>query len=152
ISFLVKLPRPILRLACGFVRWADYYNLLPKSFIDGDGFYTTCVIANLGSLNMGAGFHHLYEWGNSALFMMVGKIEDRPVVVDGKVVPQKTLHIRWSYDERIDDGLTSRFGIEAVKNALEDPFFYFGCIKEDGSDARPLKALNPPSNSSSSVG
>ena len=77
------------------------------------------------------------------MFMMTGKIEDRPAVVDGQVVVRKTLHIRWSYDERIDDGLNARFGINAVHRALENPFEYFGCLAHDGSDRRPLDAGAP---------
>jgi hypothetical protein len=100
--------------------------------------YTSIFLANLGSLDMDPGYHHLYEWGNCPLFMMVGRIQDRPVVVDGELVVRKTLHIRWSYDERIDDGLNARFGIESVKRALEDPFVFLGCLEADGSDARPL--------------
>ena len=137
-GLLIKLPRPILRFACGLVRWADYYNILPKSFIDGDAFYSTVVCANLGSVGMGAAFHHLYEWGNCPLFLMVGKIEDRPVVENGVVVAGKVLHLRYSYDERIDDGLTSRYGIDAVKNSLEHPFETFGCVEDDKSDVHTL--------------
>ena len=141
-DLLTALPRSVLRLGVRGIRLLDYYNILPASFIETDPMYCSVFVANLGSLNMGAGFHHLYEWGNCPLFMMVGKIEERPVVKKGKVVPQKTLHVRWSYDERIDDGLTSRFGIEDVQRVLEDPFKYLGCVAEDGSDARPFSQIS----------
>ena len=134
------LPRPVLAGAVGLWKWLDYNNLLPPFLIEDDGMYTSMFIANLGSVGMAPGYHHLYEWGNCPLFMMAGKIEDKPMVVDGEVTVQKTLHIRWSYDERIDDGLTANFGIMSVKNALENPFEYFGCLAEDGSDARVLAA------------
>ena len=62
----------------------------------------------------------------------------------GQVVVRPTLHIRWSYDERIDDGLNARFGIDSALRALEHPFEYFGCIAEDGSDRHPLGAAAPP--------
>lgn len=132
------LPRPLLNVAAGALRTLDYFNLLPGFFIEGDGMYTSIFVANLGSVGMDPGYHHLYEWGNCPLFMMVGKVAERPVVIDGEVKVQKQLHIRWSYDERIDDGLSARFGIDSVKNALENPFEYLGCLKDDGSDARPL--------------
>ena len=83
-------------------------------------------IANLGSLNMRAGFHHLFEWGNCPLFMMVGRAEEKPVVVDGEVKVQKQLHIRWTYDERIDDGLSSNYGMTTFRETLEDPASVFG--------------------------
>ena len=124
LGIMTRLPRPLLRFAIRFVKWVDYYNLLPWSFIKNDGFYTSMFIANLGSVGMKAGYHHLYNYGACPLFMMVGKIEDRPVVIDGKVVPQKTLHIRWSFDERIDDGLTSSYGMKTIRVILEDPEYW----------------------------
>ncbi len=127
-DLFLLLPRFVLNQAVKLMRWLDYHNLLPYSFIKDDGLYTSMFIANLGSLNMGAAIHHLYEWGNCPLFMMAGRIDDRPVVVNGEVVVQKTLHLRWSYDERIDDGLNARFGIETAKRVLENPFEEFGCI------------------------
>ena len=75
---------------------------------------------------MGSGFHHLYEWGTCPIFMTVGKIEDRPVVREGVLTHRPLLHIRFSYDERIDDGLSARHAIDAVKRVLEDPSTFFG--------------------------
>jgi hypothetical protein len=130
-----KLPRLALDAAVTTFRALDYLNALPRFFIDSDAMYTSMFIANLGSLSMAPGFHHLYEWGTCPLFMMAGKLEERAVVEDGKVVVRTVLPIRWSYDERIDDGLNARFGIESCNRALENPFEYFGCLKDDGSDA-----------------
>lgn len=138
LNLFLRLPRPILSVAVKLVFWLDYHNLLPGAFIKGDPMYTSMFVANLGSLNMGAGYHHLYEWGTCPLFVMVGKIEERPVVENGQVVARKLLHIRYSYDERIDDGYTARFGIETMRTCLEDPYTFLGCIKEDGSDSFPL--------------
>lgn len=147
LSLFLRLPRPLLRVGIRLFHTLDYFNLLPGSFIHPDPMYTSIFVANLGSLGMRAGFHHLYEWGNCPLFMMVGAIEDRPVVVDGKVEVQKTIHIRWSFDERIDDGLTSSYGMETVRRVLEDPHRYLGCLKADGSDAHPIDqpVPQPPS-------
>lgn len=138
LDILMLLPRPVLRCFLAIARSLDYWGMLPKSFIDGDAMFTSIVIANLGSLNMGAGYHHLYEWGTASLFAMVGKIEEKAVVENGEIVIRKMLHIRYSYDERIDDGLNARFGIDAVARVLGDPETYLGCIKEDGSDRRPF--------------
>ncbi len=135
LGFYTKLPRPILKRAVGFVRWLDYHNILPNAFIEHDAFYTSVFVANLGSVGMAPGYHHLYEWGTAPLFVMAGKIEERPIVVDGEVVVQKMLPLRYSYDERIDDGLTSSYGIRSVKHALEHPFLYFGGLADDGSDS-----------------
>lgn len=136
-DLLGALPRPLLMRGVQLARWLDHHNLLPGSFIANDPLYTSVFIANLGSLDMAAGYHHLYEWGNCPAFMMVGRIEERPVVENGQVVVQKQLHIRWTYDERIDDGLTARHGLDAVKRALEDPEAAFGSLDQPSeSEAR----------------
>ena len=130
LGLFFKFPRFLMRWCMGIVRWADYSNILPWGFIKSDGFYTSMFIANLGSLGMTAAYHHLYEYGTCPLFLMVGKIEPRPMVVDGEVVPVNTLHLRYSYDERIDDGLTSKYGMDSVKYALEHPEEVFGKVEE----------------------
>lgn len=129
-NLFTKLPRPVFHRAFGLFRQLNYWNLLPNSFIANDPMHVSMFTANLGSLNMGAGFHHLYEWGTCPLFMMVGKIEDRPTVVDGEVIVQKTMHVRFSYDERIDDGLTAGQGIQTFKEVMENPEFGLGCLGE----------------------
>ena len=43
------------------------------------------------------------------------------MVEDGEIVVRPRMPIRWSYDERIDDGLTARKGLDAVVEALEKP-------------------------------
>lgn len=125
-SLFNTLPRFVLRLAVPLVRALDDRNLLPGFFIDGDGMYTSVFIANLGSLGMDTAFHHLYEWGTCPLFMMVGRVQPRPVVVDGELAVRETLHIRWTYDERIDDGLSCAHGMRALARVLEDPERYLG--------------------------
>ncbi len=128
MNLLSILPRPILKGCIHLVKTLDYYNILPYSFIKNDAMYTSTLIANLGSLNMSAGYHHLFEWGTSSTFITAGKIEDKPVFDkdNNKFVPQKTLHLRFSYDERIDDGLTSNIGIQDIKKVLEDPYKHLG--------------------------
>jgi hypothetical protein len=145
-DLLNLLPRFGLNGAASLLRTLDYYNILPAFFIKGDGMYTSAFIANLGSVGMGAGYHHLYEYGTCPLFIMVGQVEERPVVEDGKVVVGRVLPIRFSYDERIADGLTARFGIESVARVLEDPFHWLGCVKPDGSDTRPMFPHGEPVN------
>ena len=132
------IPRPLMVGAQKLLSGLDYFNLLPGGFIEGDGMYTSIFVANLGSVGMDPGYHHLYEWGTCPLFMMVGRITDRPVVENGEVVIRKQMHVRFSFDERIDDGLSANYGINAVKGALEDPYKYLGCLTEDQSDARAL--------------
>lgn len=132
-ALLDALPRPVFRLAMAAVRAADRFNLLPGAFIRQDPLYTGIFVANLGAVKMGPGYHHLFEYGTCPLFLMVGQVEEVAAVVEGAVVAKRRLHLRFTYDDRIDDGLNARFGIDAVKRVLEDPERWLGG-HEDGAD------------------
>lgn len=138
LSLLSRIPRPVLKLGVGFLRWLDYYGLLPGGFIKNDAMYTSAFAANLGSLGMNAGYHHLYEWGTASMFIMIGRAEERALVEDGEVVVRKVLPLRFSYDERVDDGLNAGYGIKGMVDAIEHPYEMLGCINPDGSDDYPL--------------
>ncbi len=126
LSLFLSLPRPVLNAAIPVIKWADYHGLLPEAFIGPDPMFASTFIANLGSLGMRAGYHHLYEWGNCPLFLMLGRTEDRPFVVDGEILVKRILHVRFSFDERIDDGLNAGKGIDVFRQILENPYEFFG--------------------------
>lgn len=129
------LPRPVFRGAFMIFKFLDYFNILPPSFVHNDPMYTSIFMANLGTVNMAAGYHHLYEYGTCPLFLMFGKVSEKPVVVDGELVVRKVLPVRFTFDERIDDGMTAGNGIYEMTGALERPRDILGCLAEDGSDA-----------------
>ena len=125
------LPRTALRFFVWVFHALDYINLLPYAFTKEDALYSSAVVANLGSLEMDAAYHHLYEWGTASVFATVGRIKEEPVVVDGKIEVGKVLTVRYSYDERIDDGLSARKAIWRVNEILADPETHLGCIGDE---------------------
>ena len=132
------LPRTGLRFFVWLFHALDYVNLLPYAFTKEDALYTSAVVANLGSLEMDSAYHHLYEWGTSSVFATLGRIKDEAVVVDGEVVAGKVLTVRYSYDERIDDGLSTRRAIRRVNEILSDPATHLGCMDEEPSTHTPM--------------
>jgi len=120
-DFFNLLPRPVLVCAVALLRCLDYYNILPGFFIRDDALYTSAVITNLGSLKMAPAYHHLYEWGNCPLFLMIGQVEERAVVENGEICVRKVLPMRIAYDERIEDGLTAKRGIDDFVELIESP-------------------------------
>ena len=73
---------------------------------------------------MSAGYHHLYEWGNCPLFIMAGQIEERAIIIDGQLVVEPILPLRFSFDERVNDGLTAKQSINFIQKLLENPNQY----------------------------
>ncbi len=131
LSLFFKLPHFVLQRSARWLKWLDEHHLLPYSFIKDDAMFTGIFIANLGSLGMGAGYHHLYEWGNCPLFLMIGQTETR-VFDDGEggYRSEEGVWLKFTFDERIEDGLSARRGLDSMFEALEDPVAAFG----DGGD------------------
>lgn len=121
LGILVKLPSPLLRLGVRALNAADALGLLPKSYIDSDPMFTSLFIANLGSLNMDGGFHHLYEYGNCPLFCVIGKVKQVPAVIDGELGIKTICPLRFTYDERTQDGYYAGKALNYMKDLMEDP-------------------------------
>lgn len=120
-SMYLKLPRPILMAGMAGVRALDFFNLLPASFIDSNPLFSGMFISNLGSLGINSGWHHLYNFGNIMLFGVMGAPMEVPIVEDGKVVPCKVVSMKWTFDERIEDGYNASRAAATVTRFIENP-------------------------------
>ncbi|HEU4428630.1 MAG TPA: hypothetical protein VFT98_07740 [Myxococcota bacterium] len=114
IDFALLLPSPVIRLGMRFLRWADSLGVLPKSMIDDDPLFASVFVANMGSLGMESGFHHLWEYGTCSGFCVMGRIRTRP---DGS----RYVVCSYTWDERVADGLTVSFALAAFKEGVENP-------------------------------
>lgn len=121
LDVLLRLPGLGLRALLALGRFADAIGLLPRVFIENDPMFAGVFVANLGSLKMDAAFHHLYEYGNISIFCVIGRTHEEPVVVDGGVVPRRTAVLRFSYDERVEDGLYAQHALTDFQRLVEDP-------------------------------
>jgi hypothetical protein len=114
MSLLLRLPNVVIQLLLKAADFLDYFGLLPRAITDSDPLYSSVFIANLGSIDYPAGFHHLWERGTCSIFGVMGRIEERP---DGR----RSMQVAYSYDERIDDGLYSYHTLEGVRERIEHP-------------------------------
>ena len=114
MKLLLKLPGFVIRFLMFLIRVADNLGVLPRVMMDGDPLYTSAVIANLGSIDYPAGFHHLWEYGTCSLFGVMGKIEPG---ANGR----RKVSVAWTYDERINDGLYSYFTLAGIRERIENP-------------------------------
>jgi hypothetical protein len=121
LHLLFRLPAFLLSASIALLRWLDRHGLAPRALIDDDPMYTSVFIANLGSLQLAAAYHHLFEHGNCPLFCTVGAITPAPLVVGGAVEVRPTLPIRYTYDERIEDGFYAASAIASLRHRVEDP-------------------------------
>ena len=122
VRTLLRLPAPLLRLGVRVVRRLDAWGALPASFLTPDPLYASAFVANLGSVGLDAAYHHLYEWGNIPIFVTLGRLHRAPVVLDdGSVTSRERFTLRYTYDERIEDGFYAARALEFLAALLENP-------------------------------
>jgi hypothetical protein len=109
LTLLLKLPGFLLAFLLWVFERLYARGLAPRSLVESDPMYASAFVANLGSLGVDAAYHHLYEHGNCPLFVTIGR------VVDGK------LTIRYTFDERVEDGLYCAHSLQLFAQRVEDP-------------------------------
>jgi hypothetical protein len=118
----LRLPGPLLRLAVRAQRVLDGWNLLPPSLTRDDPLYASAFVANLGSVGLDAAYHHLFDYGTCPIFVTMGRVHRTPVVRDdGSVGSHEVFTLRYTYDERIEDGFYAARALERLAAWLADP-------------------------------
>ena len=103
------------------VNVADRLGMLPRSFIENDPMYASAFFANMASLGMPAVYHHLYEYGTCGIFSSLGRPTTEPGSPTSGPDRRRTMNVRWTYDERVEDGLMAWYAIRRFAQVLEDP-------------------------------
>jgi hypothetical protein len=108
-DLFLALPDFMVGWAVSLAHWLDRRHWLPGFLVDPDGLFTSMVVANLGSVGLDAAGHHLYEWGNCPLFVVIGRID------------QDRVEVQYTFDERVEDGLYCALSLKVLLSLLEDP-------------------------------
>jgi hypothetical protein len=114
VDLLLKLPVPVVRALMWLVEKADALGLLPAAMIHSDPLYASAFVANLGSVGLDAGYHHLWEHGNCPIFCVIGRIAPDE---SGR----QRVTLKYTYDERVEDGLYCARTLERLRERLEHP-------------------------------
>lgn len=122
MDILNKLPRFVLKLVGVIARSLDRHGHMPKSIIATDPYYASCVLSNLGSIRLHAGYHHLTNWGTCSVFCIIGEKKKRPFFnEDGSFEMRDSIDLGLTIDERIADGYYYSKTIRLLKKLLENP-------------------------------
>lgn len=109
LSILLALPTFLTAAIVGLVKKLDAWGLLPRAFVDADPLFASAFVAPLHSIGLDAPYHHLYEYGSISIFAATGALQDG------------VLPIRFTFDERIEDGLYCARALDRLRALLEDP-------------------------------
>lgn len=121
IDLFMRLPRSALRLAVTVLSLWDFYVDTPGFLRGIDPLRCSAYVANLGSVGMGAAYHHLFEWGTCSLFVTIGEVKPTVCVgADGAPTVRRTMELKFALDERIADGYYDARALELFDTYLND--------------------------------
>ncbi len=122
LNAVASLPGFLTKLVGAAARWADRHGWMPASVTDGDPFYGSVYLSNLGSIKLQAGYHHLANWGTCSVFCTIGEKKMRPFYnPDGTFEVKECVDLGLTIDERIADGYYYSRTIKLLKTLLENP-------------------------------
>jgi hypothetical protein len=82
--------------------------------IDSDPMFTSAFVANLGSVGLEAAYHHLWDHGTCPIFCVVGRVR-------ADASGRRKLTLKWSFDERVEDGFYAARTLDGLRELLECP-------------------------------
>lgn len=121
INKIGHLPKILRYIIIKIFKFMDNHDLIPKSLTDNLIYYQTALLSNLGSIDCGAIYHHLTDFGTNEALITFGKIKDNIVVINGKEEIRKTIELGITIDERIADGFYFAKSLKLLEYFFENP-------------------------------
>lgn len=122
INIVGKLPRFLRVFVMWLLKKLDNHGLIPYSLIENDIYHSSIILSNLGSIDCGAIYHNLTDFGTNSILMTIGKIHKEQVVMDnGNVEIRDVCDFGVNVDERIADGVYFAKSIKLFEYILQNP-------------------------------
>lgn len=121
-GILNAMPGLILRSTIRFLRFLDYFGVMPSIIEKISPFHSSMFITSMGSLGIPPIYHHLYNFGNVPLFISFGaKKRVNELADDGSVEKNSYMDITFVMDERICDGYYFAAAYKYMKKYFKNP-------------------------------
>jgi len=131
VNTIGKLPKPLKTIAWWVIKFMDNHDLLPKSAVEDNIYYSTILLSNLGSLDCGAIYHSLTEFGTNSIVVTIGKIHKEYIVLEnGKQELRDIVEFGINLDERIADGFYFIKAIKILQQIFDNPELLEGKANE----------------------
>lgn len=114
MQFVGSLPRFILEILFWILSRMEYHGIYPEDLKKGDPNYTTCLLANLGSIKADSCYHHLSNFGTNSMMITIGTMRKD---ANGRDV----VDITATLDERIADGFYFARSLQFGQYMIEHP-------------------------------
>jgi len=123
IKFYGAMPRFLIRFIFWAVRWLDEHNHPIYTITKDMPLWCSVFVAHLGSINIDAVYHHLYNLGTASFFVTIGKIHKAPVLnpETDEIEIKQVMELRFSIDDRIASGIYTGRTVDMLKDLIEHP-------------------------------
>ena len=111
------ISRPILNAVC----YLEKKGHIPPALVETDPYHSTVNFANLGSIGLPSGYHHLTNWGTTSMFVVIGKKDRMPFYENDQVVFKDGVDLNITMDERIADGYYFSKSMKILQYFLAHP-------------------------------
>ena len=119
---LQRLPLFLKKWLGRGARFLDRHGWMPRSVVATDPYQSSCVIANLGSIKLHSGYHHLTNWGTTSVMCIIGEKKPRPFYDEaGNIEMRDSIDLGLTIDERVADGYYYSKTIRLLRHLLENP-------------------------------
>ncbi|MCG3223559.1 MAG: 2-oxo acid dehydrogenase subunit E2 [Candidatus Heimdallarchaeota archaeon] len=123
VKFWGSMPRWSIRFIFWLMRWTDEHNFPIYSFTKDIPMWSTAFLAHLGSIDVAAVYHHLFELGTTGVLITFGKMHKAPLINEetDNIEVKNVMNLRISIDDRIASGSYTGPTIDMLKDLIENP-------------------------------
>lgn len=122
-KFISSIPGVFLKFVVWFLKFLDYFGLLPRKLTQLSPFHASFFITSMGSLGIPPIYHHLYDFGNIPIFVAFGaKRKQYELRKDGTVAERKYVDYTAVTDERICDGFYYASAFKLMRSYFKNPY------------------------------
>lgn len=113
VDIVGKLPKYLRIMVTCAIKWMDKHGCLPNSITDGNIYYSSAIISNIGTFKVGGIYHNLADFGTASSLITFGEIKE----IDGR----KYMELGATIDERIADGFYFCKALKLIEYLFEHP-------------------------------
>lgn len=119
---LSKMPYIFRVLLFKILHILDYYGVNLSKLTSTDPSYSSCLVSNLGSIDLPVMYHHLNNYGTNSCVVTLGKIHKEEIIEkDGTRRICDIMEIGATVDERIADGFYFSNSVKILNEVVRNP-------------------------------
>ena len=116
------IPGFVLSFVMGIIKIGDHLGILPRFLLDLSPFHSSIFVTDLGSLGIKPVYHHLYNFGNTTIFIAFGiRSKEQVIDEDLSLSHKKAMDLKFVTDERVVDGYYFASAIKLANKIMGDP-------------------------------